>query len=449
MTAVADNPAPALSAVPATRACNPGTPAVLGAGVSVPLAAGGTVDYANFDYAASAPCLEAVRDALDEALPLYASVHRGAGHLSQVSTAAYERARRTVAEYTGVGAGDALVFVRGTTDALNLLARCVPDGCTVVVFAAEHHANLLPWEHRGSRAGRVVRLPLPETPGEAVRAAREALRAAPEGPRLLCVTAASNVTGEIWPVRELAEAAHAEGARIAVDAAQYVPHRRFDLKATGADYVAYSGHKLYAPFGTGVLAGRSDWLRAAAPYLAGGGATGNVTDHDVRWNDLPARHEAGSPNVLGAVALAAACETLREADQERLHAREEALLRRLRAGLAAIPGVHDLSLWDGRHPRVGIVSFVVDGVPAGLLAAALSAEYGIGVRDGLFCAHPLTRHLLPEGHEQAVRASLGLGTAEEHVDRLVAAVARLAEHGPDLEYRDDEGRLVPVVPAGV
>ncbi|WP_017557805.1 aminotransferase class V-fold PLP-dependent enzyme [Nocardiopsis baichengensis] len=445
MTAVAENPAP--SAVPAARACGADAPAVLGTGLSVPLASGGTAEYANFDYAASAPCLEAVRGELDEALPLYASVHRGAGYLSQVSTAAYERARRTVARYTGVRDDDALVFVRGTTDALNLLARCLPEGCTVVVFAAEHHANLLPWEHQGSRAGRVVRLPLPRSPQEAVRAAREALRAAPEGPRLLCVTAASNVTGEIWPVRELAEAARAEGARIAVDAAQYVPHRRFDLAETGADYVAYSGHKLYAPFGSGVLAGRADWLREAAPYLAGGGATGNVTDADVRWNDLPARHEAGSPNVLGAVALAAACRTLQEAGQERLHAREEALLRRLRAGLAAVPGVHDLSLWDRGHPRVGIVSFVVDGVPAGLLAAALSAEHGIGVRDGLFCAHPLTRYLLPEGHGQAVRASIGLGTTEEHVDRLVAAVAALADRGPRLEYRDDAGRLVPVEPS--
>src|SRR5690606_4130503 len=216
---------------------------------------------------------------------------------------------------------------------------------------------------------------------------------------------ASNVTGEIWPVRDLVEAAHAEGARVAVDAAQYVPHRRFDLADSGADYVAYSGHKLYAPFGAGVLAGRTDWLRDAAPYLAGGGA-----------------------NVRGAVALAAACDALTGAGQEALHEREELLLRRLRAGLAAIPGVHDLSLWEPDHPRVGIVSFVVDGVPAGLLAAALSAEHGIGVRDGLFCAHLLTRRLLPAGHDQAVRASLGLGTTEEHVDRLLSAVARIAEH---------------------
>ncbi|MFC7330315.1 aminotransferase class V-fold PLP-dependent enzyme [Marinactinospora rubrisoli] len=446
MTAVAENPIAESSrstdaAVPAADGDAVG---ILGADVRVPLVTGERVDYANFDYAASAPCLTAVHRALEAALPYYASVHRGAGFHSQVSTDAYERARRSVAGFVGARQGDAVVFVRSTTDALNLLARSVPDGCTVVVFASEHHASLLPWQHRGSRAGRVVRLPLPDSPRAAVEAARAALGSAPEGPRLLCVTAASNVTGEIWPVEELTGVAHAAGARIVVDAAQLVPHRAFSLAATGADYVAFSGHKLYAPFGSGVLAGRTDWLRAATPYLAGGGATANVTEDDVRWNDLPARHEAGSPNVLGAVALAAACDALSAADQERLHEREQALLDRLRAGLARIPGVHDLGLWDRDHPRVGIVSFVVDGLAADLVAAALSAEYGIGVRDGLFCAHLLTRGLLPAGHTQAVRASLGLGTTEEHVDRLVGAVAELAARGPRWHYDLVDDRIAPV-----
>lgn len=410
----------------------------------VPLVTGEYVDYANFDYAASAPCLTAVADALSAALPYYASVHRGAGHHSRISTEAYEEARRGVAGFLDTRPDtDAVVFVRGTTDALNLLARCVPDGCTVVVFESEHHASLLPWEHPAARAAKVVRLPLPATPDAAVEAARAALREAPKGPKLLCVTAASNVTGEIWPVEELVEAAHAEDARVVVDAAQYVPHLPFSLTDTGADYVALSGHKLYAPFGSGVLAGRADWLGEATPYLSGGGATRKVTDHDVFWNDLPARHEAGSPNVLGAVALAAACATFTEDTLYLQHIRESALLERLRAGFCEIDGVHELTLWGPEQARVGIVSFVVDGLPADLLAAALSAEYGIGVRDGLFCAHPLTAHLLPEGHTQAVRASLGVGTTEEHVDRLVGAVADLVAHGPSWEYVDLDGRLVP------
>ncbi|GAB3205701.1 aminotransferase class V-fold PLP-dependent enzyme [Marinactinospora thermotolerans] len=422
----------------------PDAPAVVGTGLRVPLVTGGSAEYANLDHAASAPCLEAVREAVEQALPRYASVHRGAGLHSQISTDAYERARASVARFVGAGEEDTVVFVRGTTDALNLLARCLPRGTTVVLFAGEHHASLLPWEHEGSRAGEVVRLPLPGGPEEAVEAARAALRAARPGPRLLCVTAASNVTGEVWPIEELALVAREEGARVVVDAAQLVPHRPFDLAACGADYVAFSGHKLYAPFGCGVLAGRADWLRAADPYLAGGGATANVTDAGVVWSDLPDRHEAGSPNVIGAVALAAACEALTEAGWEHLRLREELLLGRLRDGLAGISAVTELALWGTGWPRVAITSFVVEGVAGDLLAAALSAEYGIGVRDGLFCAHPLTRALLPEGHGRAVRASIGLGTTPEHVDRLVHAVAELVAEGPRWTYAREEGRIVPV-----
>uniref|UniRef100_UPI0010410E99 aminotransferase class V-fold PLP-dependent enzyme n=1 Tax=Actinomadura fibrosa TaxID=111802 RepID=UPI0010410E99 len=224
-------------------------------------------------------------------------------------------------------------------------------------------------------------------------------------------------------------------ARIAVDAAQLVPHRPLDMTALGLDYAAFSGHKLYAPFGAGVLAGRGDWLRAAAPYLKGGGASASVTGHgdDVRWAPGPEqRHEAGTPNVLGAIAIAAACDTL-AARWDALAEHEERLLTRLRAGLDAIPGVHELTLWGGRGPRVGIVSFVVDGLSARDVALALSGEHGIGVRDGKFCAHPFVRHLVGTaggdclgGDGTAVRASFGAGTTAAHIDRLIAALAALA-----------------------
>ncbi|GAB3964981.1 hypothetical protein GCM10029978_026700 [Actinoallomurus acanthiterrae] len=262
---------------------------VVGEGVPVPVAGGRTVPYANLDYAASAPCLEAVRDALDAALPYYSSVHRGAGYASQVTTDRYERAREVVREFVGAWRRDAVVFTRNTTDAMNLLAHALPRGTTVVVFESEHHASLLPWQ----RGNHVVRLAAPESPAAALAAAGEALAAAPAGPRLLVVTAASNVTGELWPVAELAAVARAHGARIAVDAAQLVPHRPFDMGALDVDYVAFSGHKLYAPFGAGCLVGRADWLRAAEPYLLGGGATASVGEH-VTWSaDPQQRHEAG------------------------------------------------------------------------------------------------------------------------------------------------------------
>ncbi|MGW7478862.1 aminotransferase class V-fold PLP-dependent enzyme [Nonomuraea muscovyensis] len=406
-------------------------PAVLGADLEVPVKGGRLVGYANLDYAASAPCLEPVSAAVAAALPAYSSVHRGAGYASQLTTARYEQARHTVRAFAGARPDDAVVFTRNTTDATNLLARCLPEGTTVVVFDSEHHASLLPWE-------RSVRLAPPAFPGEAVRAADEAL-AAVDGPKLLVVTAASNVTGELWPIAALAHIAHRHGARVLVDAAQLVPHRPLNLTALDLDYVAFSGHKLYAPFGAGVLVGRRDWLAAGEPYLKGGGAVRSVRTADegpagVDWYDDPEpRHEAGTPNVLGAIAIAAACDALTATGWDTLVCEEERLIARLRAGLAAIAGVRELSLWGPDHPRVGIVSFTVDGYSAREVAEALSGEYGIGVRDGKFCAHPFLRHLLGEsgggcedGTASAVRASIGIGTTEEHVDRLVAAVRDLA-----------------------
>ena len=414
---------------------------VVGDGLRVPLVTGGEAGYANLDYAASAPALTAVRDAVDAALPWYSSVHRGAGYASRVTTAAYEEARASVRRFLGAWRGDTVVFTRHTTDAMNLLAHAAPRGTTVVVFDSEHHATLLPWQRH-----RTVRLAPPSSPDAAVAAADRALRDAPPGPRLLAVTAASNVTGELWPIAELAAVAHRNGARIAVDAAQLLPHRRLDMAALDLDYVAFSGHKLYAPYGTGVLAGRTDWLAAAPPYLAGGGATKAVhAEADgvrVTWAPPPERHEAGTPNVLGAVALAAACDAL-AAHGDALEAREERLVNRLRYGLAGIPEVTELRQWDADHPRVGIVAFDVAGYPADLVAAVLGAEHGIGVRDGKFCAHPFVRGLL--GHDgAAVRASVGAGTTAEHVDRLVTAVRGLVADGPSWTYGQVDGRLAPV-----
>ncbi len=403
------------------------TPDVVGAHLPLTLADGRTVEHANFDYAATAPSLVAAADAVNELLPWYGSVHRGAGFPSRRCTLAYERARETITDFIGARPDDHVIFTRNTTDALNLLARALPPNTTVVGWAGEHHANLLPWTD-------VVRLPVPESPAAAVLALTNAL-AQLRGPILVTVTGASNVTGEVWPIAELTEIAHRAGARIVVDAAQLAPHRPISLATSDIDYIAFSGHKLYAPFGVGVLAGRSDWLDVAAPYLAGGGATayvGDATD-DVCWQIGPARHEAGTPNLLGAVALAAACRAIADTDRDALEAREQALLRRLRSGLADIGGVIELRTFAAGHDRVGIVSFVVDGVASADVSEFLASRYGISVRDGLFCAHPLSRHLVEEASKRsgtwfsgtAVRASIGLGTTVEHVDRLVSALRSL------------------------
>jgi selenocysteine lyase/cysteine desulfurase len=407
-------------------------PSVAGSRLTVPLVDGRQVQYANLDHAASAPCLDAVQDAVNELLPWYASVHRGAGFASQVSTKVYERARHVVRKFVGARGTDEVIFTRNTTDALNLLARALPARTSVIVFDTDHHAALLPW--RGPNVYRV-------TPTANVeRDLDEALAATPTGPRLVVVTGAANVTGEVWPVARLSAVARRHGARVALDAAQLAPHRPVDVRDLDVDYVVLSGHKLYAPFGAGALVGRADWLRAAYPYLAGGGATKQVTEHSVSWNYGPERHEAGSPNVVGAHALAVACETLGK-HWDAVIAHEEALLDRLRTGLAAIPGIRQLSIFGDGSARVGVVSFTVEGHDPGLVAAYLSAEHGIGVRDGAFCAHIATRRL---AGGRALRASLGLGSTAEHVDRLLIALRRLVTHGPAREYTLVEGRFAPV-----
>ncbi|ATE54586.1 aminotransferase class V-fold PLP-dependent enzyme [Actinosynnema pretiosum] len=408
---------------------------VVGADLRVPLVQGGSVRYANLDHAASTPALRAVADHLAEITPYYSSTHRGAGYASQVTTALYEGARATAARFAGARPDDVVVFTRNTTDSLNLLAGCVPEGGRVLVLDTEHHANLLPWRARGHSA-----LPAAPTLAGTVEALERELAGRPAA--LLAVAGASNVTGEVLPVDELVRIAHRHGARVVVDAAQLAPHRPFGLASSGADYLVFSGHKTYAPYGAGVLVGRRDWLDAAPPHLAGGGAVREVTGSSVRWADAPERHEAGSPNVLGAVALARACEVLTGLFPA-AEAREAELRAQLVAGLERVPGARAHRLWPDSRDAIGVVAFDVAGHDSGLVAAYLSAEHGIGVRDGRFCAHPAVARLgLPRAG--AVRASFGLGSCPADVDRLLDALALLVERGPSARYELVAGRHVPV-----
>jgi selenocysteine lyase/cysteine desulfurase len=418
--------------------CRP-VPALLplvGADTHVPVVPSGSVRYVDLDSAASSRPLVAVAERVTEALPLYASVHRGAGYLSQVSTALYESARDTVARFVGGRSDDVCVFVRHTTDALNLLAGCVPEGEAVLVLDCEHHADLLPWQRR---RGPVTVLPTAATVTGTLRSLGTELAARPYA--LVAVTGASNVTGEALPLEDVVALAHAAGARVLVDGAQLVPHRRFSLASSGVDYVAFSGHKAYAPFGTGALVGRRDWLDAGPAYLAGGGAVHEVTVSTTTWAAAPHRHEGGSPNVVGAVALAAACDTLAALPAGALEEHERELRSRLVSGLSALPGVRLLRIWPDSGEPTGVVSFTVEGADPGLVAAVLSAEHGVGVRDGRFCAHPLLARLgVLEG---ALRASVGVGSTAEDVDRLLAGLAAFLADGPRVPYAQVAGRWQP------
>jgi len=439
------------SAAPAPAASEPSIPRstavpvgpllpVTGGNLQAPLVDGNLVRHVNLDYAASAPALQAVVDHVTEVLPYYASVHRGAGYASQISTNLFESARATISAFVGARPGDVTIITRNTTDSLNLLAGAVPatgpGAGEVLVLDVEHHANLLPWT-----AGLHRVLPTATSITQTLARLETALRERPA--TLVAVTGCSNVTGELLPIEDIVTLAHSYGARVVVDAAQLVAHRRINLETLGADYLAFSGHKIYAPFGAGVLIGRRDWLDQAPAYLAGGGAVRSVSAEGFAdWAPAPARHEGGTPNVLGAAALAAACRAIDALPEGALQAHEAALADRLIEGLRDIPGVRLLQVWDDSTDRVGVIGFTVAGHDPGRVAAYLSAEHGIGVRDGKFCAHPLLARLdVPGG---AIRASFGVGSRSEDADRLITAILALVTEGESDDYELVSGRWTPV-----
>ncbi|WP_265444587.1 aminotransferase class V-fold PLP-dependent enzyme [Flexivirga meconopsidis] len=416
-----------------------GLPRTVSDDLGVPTVHHTVIDYANFDHGATTPALVAVAEAAQQVQRRYGSVHRGAGYASRVTTGWFEAARAQVGQFVGARDGDQVVFTRNTTDALRLLAHCLPRRTRVIAWESAHHAALLPWPARTT-----TRLPVPDSADDAVALLREALQDSPARHQLVVLTGACNVTGEVWPIAELVAVAKEFGARTVLDAAQYAPHRELDLEELGVDWVAFSGHKLYAPYGAGVLAGRSDWLDAAGPYLPAGGATAAVTPRHTHWQTGPARHEGGTPNAVGAIAIAAACATLR-AHRATIEAHEEQLHGRLRAGLAAIDGVRVIEAL-GNRPNVGVVTFTVEGYEPSLVSQVLADEQAIAVRDGRFCAHLLSDAIVGHG-QTAIRASIGLATTSEHVDRLIAAVRRLVEDGPQLSYvHTDAGWSAPADP---
>ena len=420
--------------------------ALVGAHVLVPCLDGTERPYRDLDCAASTPALQSVADRVNEFLPWYSSVHRGAGYKSRRATSAYEEARESVHRFARRPAGDddVVVLVRNTTEAINQLAYRLglgPDD-VVATTVVEHHANLLPWARVATR--RWVECGTAGTfeTSDVVRVLDDGRR-----PALLALTGASNVTGWLPPVEEICAEAHARDIPVLLDAAQLAPHRPLP---TGPDFVAFSGHKLYAPFGAGALIGPRTVFEHGDPFLAGGGAVDLVDLDEVIWTDPPEREEAGSPNVVGAVAFGQAMDELERIGWETITAHEHALSTRLYDGLRAIDGVRVLGprAGPGYGDGLAVAAFTLDGMHHALVAARLSAEFGIGVRHGCFCAHPYLIRLLGVGRDGvdqaraavqrgdrsgipgAVRASCGLGTSDDDVDALLDALRVLAAGEP-------------------
>lgn len=428
---------------------------VIGQDCRVPVLDGRELPYVNLDNAASTPPLLAVARKVNEFLPWYSSVHRGAGFKSRLATKIFEEARRAVASFFGYSPlTNVVLFGKNTTEALNKLARRWPwqPGDLVISSLAEHHSNDLPWRPQATMIYLGLR---PDGAIDLEYLADCLARYAPRV-RLLALTGASNVTGCLTEIHQAAALAHRYGAKVVIDAAQLAAHRPFAARPDGdpghIDFLAASGHKMYAPFGTGVLIGPRDFFARGAPDYAGGGTVSGVTLGAVRWAAPPDRDEAGTPNVVGAIALAAAVQILAHAGLPRIAAHESRLTAKLIDRLRCLPG---LTLYGPPYPevdRVGIVSFNLPGLPHGLVASALACEAAIGVRSGCFCAQPYVQRLL--GIEEAearemiqrgqggamdrpglVRVSLGLYNAEEDLDRLAEAVGRIAADPQDYRAR--------------
>ncbi len=324
---------------------------LVGAHALVPCVDGSERPYRDLDSAASTPALETVAARVAEFLPWYSSVHRGAGYKSRRATAAYEEARESAHRFARRPAGgdDVVVLVRNTTEAINHLAYRLGLGPSdvVVTTVVEHHANLLALGPYGVRAGGSSAAPKARSASTTSCGCSTTAR----GPALLAVTGASNVTGWLPPVEEICAAAHARGVRVLVDAAQLAPHRPLP---PGPDFVAFSGHKLYAPFGAGALIGPRETFESGDPFLAGGGAVDLVDLDEVIWTEPPEREEAGSPNVVGVVAFGTAMDELERIGWDSVRAHEAALCAQLQKGLRSIPGVHVLGpAFDEPRPGAG------------------------------------------------------------------------------------------------
>ena len=428
---------------------NPYRPLFIGCDTQVPLLGGRQRTYVNLDNAASTPALKVVQRAVDDFLPYYSSVHRGTGFKSQLSTHAYEQARQLTLRFVGANPADhTCIFGKNTTEAINKLARrfpFTPERDVVLTSGMEHHSNDLPWRAQ-TRTVHVGLLPDGRLDEADFDAQLEKYRGRVA---LVAITGASNVTGIINSFERLAEKAHAAGAQILVDCAQFAPHRQVRMGSLDdpahLDYVSISAHKMYAPFGTGALIGRRDTFETGDPDMVGGGTVEIVTLEDVTWSDPPDRDEAGSPNTVGAVALAAAIAQLEAIGMEAVARHETELTAYALERLNAIP---ELVIFGDRDParaagRVGVIPMLVKGISHFKVAAILGYEFGIGVRSGCFCAHPYILHLLGLNTEQAgevranmlagdkrempglIRASFGLYNDTSDVDALVDALTHI------------------------
>lgn len=362
---------------------------------------------------------------IDEICRIYntcnANVHRGVHHLSQVATEAMEKARQRVQRFINAGSTSEIIFTRGTTESINLVAASfgntfLSEGDEIIVSAMEHHSNIVPWQMLCERKGVVLRvIPLRDDCTLDIETYKQLLS---NRTRLVSVTNVSNVLGVTNPIKEIIEIAHAAGVPVLIDGAQSIPHTAIDIQQLDADFFAFSGHKIYAPTGIGVLYGKEELLNSMQPYHGGGEMIKTVRFEGTTYNTLPYKFEAGTPDYVGAIALGKALEWVESLGIEAIATHERELTRYAVEQLSAIKGMRILG-----KPDSAAVSFLVGNIHPSDLGTILD-RLGIAVRTGHHCAQPLMECL---GIPGTVRASFAAYNTKEEVDRLVEGIARAAK----------------------
>ncbi|NLY30201.1 MAG: aminotransferase class V-fold PLP-dependent enzyme [Firmicutes bacterium] len=443
---------------------------VVGINQKVLIYNGRYVRYVNLDNAATTPTLRPVLDKVLEFLPWYSGVHRGSGFKSLVSTAMYDDARMRIARFFNADPDyHVAIFCKNTTEAINLVAARLQfqPGDMVLTTLMEHHSNDLPWR----RVARVIRADVLADGSLDEEDFEKKLSLYHRRIRLVTISGASNVTGWINNIYRIAALAHGYNIPILVDGAQLAAHRAINLSTADdprrIDFLAISGHKLYAPFGTGVLIGPRRIFEHGSPEIVGGGTVNLVTPRGVEWTKPPARDEAGTPNIIGVIALATALEVLSDLGMDNIAAHEQSLTDYAVAKLSRIPGIR---LYGSTKPqdekRLGVMSFSLEGYEHSLVAAHLAFYGGIGVRSGCFCAQPYIQRLLGLDEKEIarlrhslaigaikqlpglIRISFGLYNNHREIDQLVETLELIRSHPPEywLKYLPWDDELKSYIP---
>lgn len=359
---------------------------------------------------------------VDEYYSVNANVHRGVHYLSQQATELHEASRETVRKFINARSTNEVVFTRGTTESINLLAssfgdECMREGDEVIVSVMEHHSNIVPWQLLAARRGIALKVIPMNDRGELLLDEYEKLFT--ERTKLVSVAHVSNVLGTVNPIKEMIATAHAHGVPFLIDAAQSIPHMAVDVQELDADFLVFSGHKVYAPTGVGVLYGKEEWLDRLPPYQGGGEMIQHVSFEKTTFNELPFKFEAGTPDYIGTTGLAKALDYVSAIGMEQVAAYEHELTRYALRRLKEIPGMR---IFGEAADRGAVISFLVGDIHHFDLGTLLD-RLGIAVRTGHHCAQPLMQRL---GIEGTVRASFGLYNTKEEVDALVAGIERVS-----------------------